>query len=176
MKKIFTFLVSLFVFANCYSQNKLKLEVFVNNKIFTENKALDTDDIITLKLVGMNPKFEYSFDKVMIELITKTPKKGKTIKSQENAAKYQMQTQEERVKYGKKQNDLNRFVLDYNKFSISPTITIPYSLFGINCLSRVIIQVKKIKKKTAGGIQKVDTDEFDFQKEISFFANWDCKS
>jgi hypothetical protein len=176
MKRSFLVIISFFFLLNSYAQSKLKWETYVNNKLFTENRTLDTDDIITLKLVGTNSHYEYSFDKVMIELITKTPKKAKQIKNQKDAARYQMQTQEERVKYGKKQNDLKVFVDGYDKFSKNPSITIPYSLFKIDCLSRIIIQVKKVKKKINKTVEKVDTDEFDYQKEVSFFAHWDCKN
>jgi hypothetical protein len=129
-----------------------------------------------LRLIGANSRYEYSFDKVMIELITKTPKKTKEIKSQKDAARDQMQSQVERVKYGKKQKNLSAFVDGYDKFSKNPSITIPYSLFNINCLSRVVIQVKKVKKRIAKTEEKVATDEFDYQKEVSFYANWDCKN
>lgn len=159
MKTTFVISVCFLLPFSSFSQNALKIECYINKKMTEHIKTLAKDDTITLKLVGTDQKYLYAFREVKVEIVTtRFSDGGQVLRTQHRGPSV----------------NLNNYMRYNDSFSKNPTLIIPYSLFYDGCLSRVILQIKKINKKRGNDILKVDVDEFDYQNEMSFFAQWQC--
>jgi hypothetical protein len=164
-------LITFFVLIHLQAKAQdVHLKFFLNDKEFnplTENKSLDPNTIIKIKILGSDKNALYKFGDIYAERVLRKDLPYKSRNDQ--------QRQEVRIKEKRKKEKLSKYISVSNKYEASPALIIPYSKFHDPCLSRVIFQVTRVYLKKDNSETVIDPSIMRYEQEYSFWSSWACE-
>ena len=149
--------IGLLLNLNAPNPNSEKLKIEVNGKAFNPDSAtLSENDVIGFKIVNSESNSLYAFKKIRLEwlVIKKVGNNKKYKQKQSQRARRQRRSilRPNRQKYVEYELDSYQNK-GYKTFSSSGKVTIPYKQFKDKYLTRVIIHIDEIEKKTGNKVE-----------------------